>query len=58
QERETTAVSDLTEEEVAELKEEEEEEVPESSIYVTKEKEDEKAYADELWIQVHSSQSS
>ncbi|KAL9156493.1 hypothetical protein ABFS82_09G080600 [Erythranthe guttata] len=58
QERETTAVSDLTEEEVAELEEEEEEEVPESSIYVTKEKEDEKAYADELWIQVHSSQSS
>lgn len=41
-----------------EIPEEEEEEIMETAQYVTMEKEDEKAYADKLWSQVDSSESS
>ncbi|KAL2554847.1 forkhead-associated domain-containing protein/FHA domain-containing protein [Forsythia ovata] len=50
-----TAVQGWIEEEIPE---EEEEEIVETAQYVTMEKEDEKAYADKLWSQVESSESS
>lgn len=45
---------DWVEEGVTEHEEEEEEEVAETIQYVSREKEDEKAYADQLWSQVDS----